>query len=75
MKLVTFTFKDKISLFLCPDIVDQFQIGGSNVWKSNFKVKIFEHLEILVLTVEGVKSGDDPAIKVHVSFFNHLSDF
>ena len=75
-----FTFKDKISTFLHSGIVYKFQCGGCNATyycktKRHFKVRMCKHLGISALTGKRVKGDDDSAIKEHLLFCNHTSDF
>ena len=75
-----FIFKDKIPSFLRSDIVYKFQCGSCNSTyydktKRHFKVRMCEHLGISALTGKRVEGDVDSAIKEHLSFCNHTSDF
>ena len=75
-----FTFKDKIPSFLHSGIVYKFQCGSCNATyfdktKRHFKVRLCRHLRISALTGKRVQGDDDSAIKEHLSFCNHSSDF
>ena len=75
-----FTFKDKIPSFLRSSVVYKFECGSCNATyydKTNrhFKVRMCEHLGISVLTMKRVKGDDDSAIKEHLLFCNHTSEF
>ena len=79
-KLINFfTFKDKISVFLCSGIVYKFKCGGCNTTyygktKHHFKVRMCEHLGVSALTGKRVKGDSNSAIKEHL-FCNHSSGF
>ena len=71
-----FTFKDKIPSFLRSYV----QYGSFNATyygktKRHFKVRMCEHLGISALTGKRVKGDDDSAIKEHLLFCNHTTDF
>ena len=80
-KLINFfTYKDKIPVFLRPDIVYKFKCDGCNATyygrtKHHFKVRMCEQLEASVLTGKTVKGDNDSAIKEHHLFCNHSSGF
>ena len=76
-----FTFKDKIPLVLRSGIVYKFQCGSCNATyygktMRHFKVRMCEHLGISALTGKRVKGDDDDsAVKEHLLFCNHKTDF
>ena len=75
-----FKFKDKIPSFLRSGIVYKFQCGSCNATyygktKHHFKVRMCEHLGISALSGKRVKGDDDSAVKEHLLFCNHITDF
>ena len=75
-----FTFKDKIPSVLRSGIVYKFQCSSCSATyygktKRHFKVRMCEHLGISALTGKRVKGDDDSAIKQHLLFCNHTTDF
>ena len=76
-KLINFfTFKDKISIFLCSDIVYKVKCGDCNATyycktKHYFKVRMCEHLGISALTRKTVKGYNNCAIKENQLLCNH----
>ena len=75
-----FTFQDKILLFLRSGIVHKFQCDSCNTiyygkTKRHFKIRMCKHLAIFPLTEKRVKGDDDSAIKEHLLFCNHTTDF
>ena len=74
-----FTFKDRIPSFWHSDNVYKFQCHGwsatyNGKTKCHFKIRMCEHLDILVLVGKRVKSDDDSVTKEHLWFCNHLSN-
>ena len=75
-----FMLKDKILSFLHSGIIWNFQSAGcllSIMAKLNFifKVRIWKHFGISALAGKRVKTDDDSAMKKHLLFFNHATDF
>ena len=75
-----FTFKDKVPSFLRSGIVYKFQCGSCNATcygktKRHFKVRMFEHWGISLLTGKRFKGDNDSAIKEHHLFCNRTPDF
>ena len=76
----SFTFKDKIPVFLCSGIIYKFKCGGCNATfygktKCHFKVRMCEHLGVSALTGKRVKGDNNSVMREHHLFCNHSSGF
>ena len=80
-KLINFfTIKDKSPIFLRSGIIYKFKCGGCSATyygktKSDFKVRMSEHLGASALPGIRVKGDNNSSIKEHHLFCNHSSGF
>ena len=70
----SFTFKDKIHIFLRSGIAYKFKCGGCNAiyygkTKRHFNVRMCEHFGVSALTRKRVKEDNDSVIKKNIIYF------